>query len=250
MSLVKVRLAAMMFLEYFIWGAWYVTVGTWLGRTRHFTGSEIALVGGTTAVAAIVSPFVVGWLADRFFATQHVIAVLHLAGAVLLWVAASQTTFGAIYWLILAYACLYMPTLALTNSLAFRQMKDPKLEFGPIRVLGTAGWIVAGLIISHLNWEVTAFPLKLAAVCSAVFAVYALTLPHTPPLETKRRVQGHQRHSARSHPVAQGQVVLHLCAGLVPDLHSAAVLLRIHQSLSDGNRRLQHGRQNGHGPGF
>jgi MFS family permease len=124
MSLVKVRLAAMMFLEYFIWGAWYVTVGTWLGRTRHFTGSEIALVGGTTAVAAIVSPFVVGWLADRFFATQHVIAVLHLAGAVLLWVAASQTTFGAIYWLILAYACLYMPTLALTNSLAFRQMKD------------------------------------------------------------------------------------------------------------------------------
>jgi len=109
--------------------------------------------------------------------------VLHLAGAVLLWVASSQTTFGAIYWLILAYACLYMPTLALTNSLAFRQMKDPKLEFGPIRVLGTAGWIVAGLIISHLNWEVTAFPLKLAAVCSAVFAVYALTLPHTPPLK-------------------------------------------------------------------
>ena len=186
MSLVKVRLAAMMFLEYFIWGAWYVTVGTWLGRTRHFTGSEIALVGGTTAVAAIVSPFVVGWLADRFFATQHVLTVLHLAGAVLLWVAASQTTFGAIYWLILAYACLYMPTLALTNSLAFRQMKDPKLEFGPIRVLGTAGWIVAGLIISHLNWETTAFPLKLAAACSAVFAVYALTLPHTPPLETKR----------------------------------------------------------------
>jgi len=183
MSLVKVRLAAMMFLEYFIWGAWYVTVGTWLGRTRHFTGSEIALVGGTTAVAAIVSPFIVGWLADRFFATQHVIAVLHLAGAVLLWVASSQTTFGAIYWLILAYACLYMPTLALTNSLAFRQMKDPKLEFGPIRVLGTAGWIVAGLIISHLNWEVTAFPLKLAAVCSAVFAAYALTLPHTPPLK-------------------------------------------------------------------
>lgn len=183
MSLVKVRLAAMMFLEYFIWGAWYVTVGTWLGRTRHFTGSEIALVGGTTAVAAIVSPFVVGWLADRFFATQHVIAVLHFAGAILLWVASSQTTFGAIYWIILLYACLYMPTLALTNALAFRQMKDPKIEFGPIRVLGTAGWIVAGLIISHLNWEVTAFPLKLAAACSAVFAFYALTLPHTPPLK-------------------------------------------------------------------
>ena len=186
MTLVKTRLAAMMFLEYFIWGAWYVTVGTWLGRTLHFSGADIALVGGTTAVAAIVSPFVVGWLADRFFATERVLTVLHLAGAVLLWLAAGQTAFGPIYWLVLAYACLYMPTLALTNSLAFRQMRDPKLEFGPIRVLGTAGWIVAGLIISRLNWEVTAYPLKLAAVCSAVLAVYALTLPHTPPLKTKQ----------------------------------------------------------------
>jgi nucleoside transporter len=183
MTLVKTRLAAMMFLEYFIWGAWYVTVGTWLGRTLHFSGAEIALVGGTTAVAAIVSPFVVGWLADRFFATERLLTGLHLAGAVLLWVAASQSTFSPIYWIILAYACLYMPTLALTNSLAFRQMRDPKTEFGPIRVLGTAGWIVAGLIISHLNWEVTAFPLRLAAVSSAVLAVYAFTLPHTPPLK-------------------------------------------------------------------
>jgi nucleoside transporter len=183
MNLVKARLAAMMFLEFFIWGAWYVTVGTWLGRTLHFSGAQIALVGGTTAVAAIVSPFAVGWIADRFFATQHVLAALHLAGAVLLWLAAGQTAFGNLYWLVLAYACVYMPTLALTNALAFRQMKDPKTEFGPIRVLGTAGWILAGLIISHLNWEVTAYPLKLAAVSSAVLAVYALTLPHTPPLK-------------------------------------------------------------------
>jgi nucleoside transporter len=184
MSLVKARLAAMMFLEFFIWGAWYVTVGTWLGRTLHFSGAQIALVGGTTAVAAIVSPFAVGWVADRFFATEHVLAVLHLAGAVLLWLAAGQTVFGPIYWLVLAYACVYMPTLALTNAIAFRQMKDPKLEFGPIRVLGTAGWIVAGLIINHLDWAVTAYPLKLAAVCSALLALYAFTLPHTPPLKT------------------------------------------------------------------
>jgi len=183
MTLVKTRLAAMMFLEFFIWGAWYVTVGTWLGRTLHFSGAQIALVGGTTAVAAIVSPFAVGWLADRFFATEHVLAVLHAVGAVLLWLAAGQTVFGPIYWLVLAYACLYMPTLALTNALAFRQMKDPKTEFGPIRVLGTAGWIVAGVIISHLNWEVTAYPLKLAAVSSAILALYALTLPHTPPVK-------------------------------------------------------------------
>ncbi|MGA9672719.1 MAG: nucleoside permease [Terracidiphilus sp.] len=183
MSLVKVRLAAMMFLEYFIWGAWYVTVGTWLGRTLHFSGAEIGVVAGTTAVGAIVSPFLAGWLADRFFATQHLLGALHAAGAVLLWTAAERTAFGPIYWLVLAYACVYMPTLALTNSLAFRQMKDPKIEFGPIRVLGTAGWIVAGLIVGGLKLEATAMPLKLAAGCSLLLAIYALTLPHTPPLK-------------------------------------------------------------------
>jgi nucleoside transporter len=186
MMLVKVRLAAMMFLEYFIWGAWYVTVGTWLGRTQHFSGSEIGLVAGTTAVGAIVSPFLVGWIADRFFATQHVLTALHLAGAVLLWLAAGQTAFGPIYWLVLAYALVYMPTLALTNSLAFRQMKDPKLEFGYIRVLGTVGWIVAGWIVGGLKLEATAMPLKLAAGASLALALYALTLPNTPPLQQHR----------------------------------------------------------------
>ena len=184
MKLVKVRLAAMMFLEYFIWGAWYVTVGTWLGRTLHFSGTDIGLVAGTTAVGAIVSPFLAGWLADRFFATQHVLAVLHAAGAVLLFLASHRTTFTPIYWMVLGYACLYMPTLALTNSLAFRQMVDPKREFGPIRVLGTAGWIVAGLTVGSLGLEATAMPLRIAALCSLVLAVYALTLPHTPPIRT------------------------------------------------------------------
>jgi nucleoside transporter len=182
MKLVKTRLAAMMFLEYFIWGAWYVTVGTWLGRTLHFSGAEIGVVAGTTAVGAIVSPFLAGWVADRWFATERVLAGLHGAGAVLLLLASGRATFGPIYWLVLGYACVYMPTLALTNSLAFRQMRDPKVEFGPIRVLGTAGWIVAGLIVGGLRLEATAAPLKLAAACSLVLAVYALTLPHTPPL--------------------------------------------------------------------
>ena len=184
MKWVKVRLAAMMFLEYFIWGAWYVTVGTWLGRTLHFSGTDIGLVAGTTAVGAIVSPFLAGWLADRFFATQHVLAVLHAAGAVLLFLASQRTTFTPIYWMVLGYACLYMPTLALTNSLAFRQMVDPKQEFGPIRVLGTAGWIVAGLTVGGLGLEATAMPLRIAALCSLVLAIYSLTLPHTPPIKS------------------------------------------------------------------
>ena len=183
MNLVKARLAAMMFLEFFIWGAWYVTVGTWGGRTLHLTDTQIGLVAGTTAVGAIVSPFLAGWLADRFFATQHVLAALHASGAVLLYLASERTSFTPIYWLVLGYACVYMPTLALTNSLAFRQMRDPKTEFGPIRVLGTAGWIVAGLIVGGLKLEATAMPLKLAAASSLLLALYALTLPHTPPLE-------------------------------------------------------------------
>ena len=183
MKLVKVRLAAMMFLEYFIWGAWYVTVGTWLGRTLHLSGTQIGLVAGTTAVGAIVSPFLAGWLADRFFATQHLLAALHAAGAALLFLASQRTSFAPLYWLVLGYACAYMPTLALTNSLAFRQMSEPKTEFGPIRVLGTAGWIVAGLIVGGLKLEATAVPLRIAAVCSLLLAAYALTLPHTPALK-------------------------------------------------------------------
>jgi nucleoside transporter len=182
-SLLKARLAAMMFLEYFIWGAWYVTVGTWLGRTQHFTDPQIALVGGTTAVGAIVSPFLVGWLSDRFFATEHLLAVLHGAGAVLLYIASGQTSFSPLYWVVLAYACVYMPTLALTNSLAFRQMKDLKTEFAPIRVLGTLGWIIAGLTIGAFGLEATAIPLRLAAASSLALALYSLTLPHTPPLD-------------------------------------------------------------------
>jgi nucleoside transporter len=179
---IKIRLALMMFLEYFIWGAWYVTLGTWLGQSLHFTGQEIALAAGTTAIGAIVSPFFIGLIADRLFATQKVLAVLHGLGAIFLFLAASQSLFGPVYFLVLLYAGCYMPTLALTNSLAFRQMRDPKLEFGPIRVLGTAGWIIAGLCIGSFRLEATAMPLRIAALASLILALYSLTLPDTPPL--------------------------------------------------------------------
>jgi nucleoside transporter len=179
---IKARLAVMMFLEYFIWGGWYVTVGTWLGQGLHFSGQQIGVVAGTTAIGAIVSPFFIGLIADKLFATQKVLAVLHGLGAVLLFMASMQGTFGPIYTLVLLYAIVYMPTLALTNSLAFRQMKDPKTEFGPIRVLGTGGWIVAGILIGSLKLEATPMPMRLAAGASLLLAVYCLTLPDTPPL--------------------------------------------------------------------
>src|SRR5277367_957100 len=178
----KSRLALMMFLQFFIWGGWYVTVVTWLTGTLHFSDQQAALVSGTTAIGAIISPFFIGLIADKLFATQKVLAMMHGIGAVVLFLASTQSVFAPLYSLVLLYAIVYMPTLALTNALAFRQMSDPKTEFAPIRVLGTLGWIVAGLIISTLKVEATATPMRLAAGASIVLAIYSLTLPNTPPL--------------------------------------------------------------------
>jgi nucleoside transporter len=184
---IRTRLGAMMFLEYFIWGAWYVTVGTWLASSLHFTGQQIGLAAGTTAVGAMIAPFFVGLIADKLFATQRVLAALHLLGGILLFLASQQIAFSRIYPLLLLYCLCFMPTLALTNSLAFRQMSDPKLEFGPIRVLGTAGWIAAGLLVGTLRLEATSRPLQLAAALSLLMALYCLTLPDTPPLAREGR---------------------------------------------------------------
>jgi len=183
----KGRLALMFFLEFFIWGGWYVTVGTWLGQGLHFSGEQIGLVAGTTAIGAIASPFFIGMIADRLFATQKILAILHGLGAVLLFFASTRAVFGPIYILVLLYAIVYMPTLALTNSLAFRQMTDPKIEFPPIRVLGTLGWIVASTAVSKLKVESTAIPLQIAAGASLVLAIYSLSLPHTPPLGVSKK---------------------------------------------------------------
>ena len=179
---IRIRLGLMLFLEYFIWGAWYVTLGTWLAQTLHFNGQQIGVTAGVTAVGAMLSPFFVGLVADRLAATERVLAVLHGLGAVLLLLASRQAAFGSLYALVLLYSLCFMPTLSLTNSLAFRQMRDPQTEFGPIRVLGTLGWIVAGLLVGALRIEATASPIRLAAAASLVMAAYCLTLPHTPPL--------------------------------------------------------------------
>ena len=184
----KARLSGMMFLEYFIWGAWYVTLNTWLSTGLHFSAEQFALAAGTTAVGAMVAPFLVGLVADRFYATQRVLALLHLLGAALLFVASRQTSFTPFYIVLLLYCFLFMSTLALTNSLAFRQMSDPKTEFGPIRVLGTLGWIAAGILVGKLGLEATAHPMQIAAGASLAMGLYCLTLPHTPPLARAGRV--------------------------------------------------------------
>jgi nucleoside transporter len=185
-SSVRLKLSALMFLQYFVWGAWYVTLGTWLGQTLGFSGEQIGLAAGTTALAAIISPFFVGMIADRFLATEKILAALHIAGGAILFYASTLTEFRTFYIVLLAYALCYMPTLALSNSISFHQMRDPGREFPGIRVLGTIGWIVAGLTIGTLGLEATARPMQIAAAASVVLGLFCLMLPHTPPRQGRR----------------------------------------------------------------
>jgi nucleoside transporter len=184
---IRFKLSLMMFLEFFIWGAWFVTLGTYLLRNLHTTGTQVGVAVLTQSIGAIVAPFIIGLIADRFFSAQKILGVLHLAGAALLWRAGTAADFTDFYPYILTYMILYMPTLALVNSISFRQMKNPQKEFAPIRVLGTLGWIVAGLTIGWLNWEQggqLALTFKMASIAAAILGVFSFTLPPTPPIKT------------------------------------------------------------------
>jgi nucleoside transporter len=178
---IRLKLSVMMFLQYFVWGAWYVAMGAYLNETLKFDGQQVGLAYGSTALAAMISPFFVGMVADRFFSTERILAALHLVGAALLVYVSTLGVFGVFYPILIVYTLCYMPTLALTNSLSFHQMRDPGKEFPGIRVLGTIGWIVAGYTIDALGYGRSAGMFQTAAVASLALGVFCLMLPHTPP---------------------------------------------------------------------
>jgi nucleoside transporter len=183
-STTRIQLSAMMFLEFFVWGSWYVTMGTYLDKVLHASGVQVGAAYSAMAIATIISPFFVGMVADRFFSAQRVLGVSHLIGAALLFYITTISNPDTFYWILLLYSLMYAPTLALANSVAFRQMTDPSKEFASIRVLGTVGWIVTGWMIDkmfHVSTDQLVFTFKMAAVASALLGLLSFFLPDTPP---------------------------------------------------------------------
>jgi nucleoside transporter len=175
------KLSLMMLMEYFIWGAWYVTMGTYMSTFLESTGVQIGAAYSALAIATMISPFFVGMIADRYFAAQKIMGALHLIGGLLLFLATMIENNTAFYWVIVFYSLLYMPTIALSNSIAFGQMTDPGKQFPWIRVFGTLGWIIAGLMIGALAIEKTPSTFHMAAVVSVALGLFSFVLPNTPP---------------------------------------------------------------------
>ncbi len=185
----------MMFLEFFIWGGWFVTLGIYLSKTLNASGAETALAFSSQSWGAIIAPFIIGLIADRYFNAERILGVLHLIGAFLMYQMASADNMSVFVPYIFGYMIVYMPTLALVNSVSFNQMKDPSKEFAFVRVFGTIGWIISGLIFISLifKWDapenVAEGALKntfiMTAIASVVLGVFSFTLPKTPPKISK-----------------------------------------------------------------
>ncbi len=189
-STIRIKLSFMMFLEFFIWGSWFVTLGTFLATNLQATGPETGSVFSTQSWGAIIAPFIIGLIADRYFNAEKILGILHIVGAILMYQMYNAEDMSVFYPYVLGYMILYMPTLALVNSVSFNQMKDPEKEFSSIRIWGTIGWIAAGLLISYaFHWDspenTKALFLKntflMAGVASLTLGLFSFILPKTPP---------------------------------------------------------------------
>jgi nucleoside transporter len=178
-----VRLAIMMFAQFAVWGAWFTVLGPYLSTTLKFTDPQIGSVYGTMALGAIISMMVAGQLADRVLASEYLMAIFHIVGAVLLFMLSKATTYGSFWTIAFVYALVYNPTLTIANSMAFANIKD-STHFAWVRVFGTIGWIAAGMGVSFLlpaGSETSSTPLVVASVLSLLLGLFSFALPHTPP---------------------------------------------------------------------
>lgn len=189
----RFQLSLMMFLEFFIWGGWFVTLGTFLTNNLQASGGQSANVFSTQSWGAIIAPFIIGLIADRYINAEKILGALHILGSLLMYQMYKTENITVFYPYVLAYMILYMPTLALVNSVSFNQMKNPEKEFSTIRVWGTIGWIVAGLLISYMfHWDspgnTESGMLKntflMAAIASLALGLFSFTLPKTPPTKS------------------------------------------------------------------
>ncbi len=190
---IKIQLSAMMFLELFVWGCWFITLGTFLGNNLGATDLEIGQAFSTQSWGAIIAPFIIGLIADRFFNAEKILGILHLIGAFLMYQMSQSSDFSTFYPYILGYMIVYMPTLALANSISFNQSNNASKDFPLIRVWGTIGWIVAGLMVSYFSWDSEANiaagmlskTFTASAIISFILGIYSFTLPKTPPKVSK-----------------------------------------------------------------
>ena len=180
----------MMFLQFFIWGGWFVTLGTFLGNNLSATGGQIAMAFSTQSWGAIIAPVFIGLIADRYFNAEKILGILHLLGSGLLFLMSQTNDFSFFYLYVFSYMVLYMPTLALVNSVSFNQMNDTAAEFPLIRTFGTLGWIISGVVISYVfSWDtqdsITSGALsntfKMVALASLILGAFSFSLPKTPP---------------------------------------------------------------------
>jgi nucleoside transporter len=184
----KTQLSIFMFLQYFIWGSWYVSLGTYLANVLKFSGDQIGTAYGAFAIGSMISPFFVGLVADRYFASEKLLAALGILGGLAMCILPSTTTFGSFYPTLILYCALFTPTLALGNSLSLHHLRDAKQDFPRVKILSAVGWIAGGVVLSLLHGEQSPIQFYLAGVVSVAFGLFALTLPHTPPKKVGQNV--------------------------------------------------------------
>ncbi|MEM6377342.1 MAG: MFS transporter [Bacteroidota bacterium] len=183
----KVKLSIMMFFQFFLWSTWYVSGGTYLIQKLEFSGTQVGLIYGTFAISGLISPFLSGILADRFFSTEKLLAWFHLIGGSLLLGLAFIESFSWFYIVVLLHTFVYIPTTALSSSITFHHIEDRTKDFALIRVWGSVGWVLAGFLVGYLEWETTIFPFILAGISAIALGIFCFFLPKTPPLLSAKR---------------------------------------------------------------